>query len=57
MNFLHCHLLQEIQDDRKATQPILKYLLMVTIEYNSTGLITTQYRCDYTRSQVGHVML
>jgi hypothetical protein len=30
-----------IQDDRKVTQPILTYLLMDAIQYNSTGLIKT----------------
>jgi hypothetical protein len=44
-------------DDRKVTQPILKYLLVVEIKYSSIGLINTQYRCDYTRGQAGHVML
>jgi hypothetical protein len=43
--------------DRKVTQPILKYLLMVTIQYNSNWLINTQYRCDYTKAHAGHVML
>jgi hypothetical protein len=37
------------QGDRKVTQPILKYLLMVAIQYSSTELINTQYRCDCTR--------
>jgi hypothetical protein len=46
-----------IQDDRKFTQTILKYLLMVAIQYNSIGLKNTQYRCDYTRAHAGHVML
>jgi ABC-type transport system involved in Fe-S cluster assembly fused permease/ATPase subunit len=35
-----------IQADRKVTQHILKYLLMFAIQYNSIGLINTQYRCD-----------
>jgi hypothetical protein len=30
-----------IYSDKKVTQPILKYLLMVAIQYNSTGLINT----------------
>jgi hypothetical protein len=30
-----------VQSDQKATQPILKYLLMVAVQYNSTGLINT----------------
>jgi hypothetical protein len=47
----------QIQGDRKVTQPILKYLLMVTIQYNSIGLINTQYRCDDTRAHTGHAML
>jgi hypothetical protein len=34
-----------VQGDRKVMQPILKYLLMVAIQYSSVGLIT-QYRCD-----------
>jgi hypothetical protein len=46
-----------IQGDRKVMQPILKYILMVAIQYNSIGLIKTQYRCDYTRAHAGHVML
>jgi hypothetical protein len=46
-----------ILGDPKVTQPILKYLLMVAIQYSSIGLINTQYRCDYTRVAVGHVML
>jgi hypothetical protein len=46
-----------IQGDRKVTQPILKYLLMIAIQYNSTGLINTQYHCDYTRAHTGHIML
>jgi hypothetical protein len=45
------------QDDRKVTQPILKYLLMVEIQYTSIGLIHTQYRCDFSRAHAGHVML
>jgi hypothetical protein len=32
----------------KVMQPILKYWLMVAIQYNLIGLINTQYRCDYT---------
>jgi hypothetical protein len=35
-----------IQSDRKDTQPILKYL-MLTIQYNSIGLINTQYLCGH----------
>jgi hypothetical protein len=31
----------DIQDDREITQLILKYLLMVAIQNNSTGLIDT----------------
>jgi hypothetical protein len=46
-----------IQGDRNVTQLILKYLLMVEIEYNSIVLTNTQYRCDYTRAHVGHFML
>jgi hypothetical protein len=46
-----------LQGDQKVTQPILKYLLMVANQYNSSGLINTQYRCDYTRAHAGHVML
>jgi hypothetical protein len=46
-----------LQADRKVMQPILKYLLVVAIQYNSIGLINTQYRCDYTRAHAGHVML
>jgi hypothetical protein len=47
----------KIQDDRKVTQSILKYLLLVAIKYNSIWLINTQYRCDYTRAHAGYVML
>jgi hypothetical protein len=50
-------LLLEIQDDQKVTQPILKYLLMVAVQYISIGLINTQYRCDYTRALSDHNML
>jgi L-lactate utilization protein LutB len=46
-----------IQGDRKITQPILEYLLMVAIQYNSIGLINTQYRSDFTKAKAGHVML
>jgi hypothetical protein len=46
-----------IEDGLKVTQPILKYVLMVAIQNNSIWLINTQYRCDYTRSHAGHVML
>jgi hypothetical protein len=31
----------EIKVDRKVTQPILEYLLMIAIQYNSIGLINT----------------
>jgi hypothetical protein len=41
----------------EVTQPIIKYLLIVAIQYNSIGLIKTQYRCNYTRAHAGHVML
>jgi hypothetical protein len=34
-----------VQVDRKVTQPIVKYLLMFAIQYNSIALINTQYRC------------
>jgi hypothetical protein len=47
----------EVQSDRKDTHPILKYLLMVVIQYNSIELINTQYRCDCTRAHAGNVML
>jgi hypothetical protein len=30
---------------------------MVAVQYNSIGLINTQYLCDYTRAHSGHVML
>jgi hypothetical protein len=46
-NFLY---VTHIQGDRKVTQPIWKYLLVVAIQYNSIGLINTQYRCDYARA-------
>jgi hypothetical protein len=45
-----------IQSNWKVMQPILKYLLMVAIQYNLTGLINTQYHCDYTRAHTGHIM-
>jgi hypothetical protein len=35
-----------VQSDRKVTQPILKYFLIVIIQYNFIGLINTQYRRD-----------
>jgi hypothetical protein len=47
----------QIKHCRKGTQPTLKYLLMVAIQYNSIGLTNTQYRCDYTRAHAGHVIL
>jgi hypothetical protein len=46
-----------VQGDLKVTQLILKYLLIVAIQYNTIGLINTQYRCDYTKAHAGHVML
>jgi hypothetical protein len=46
-----------VQGDRKVTQPILKYLLIVAIQYNLIRLINTQYGCDYTRAHASHVML
>jgi hypothetical protein len=46
-----------MRGDGKVTQPMLKYLLMVAIQYNSIGLINTQYNCDYTRAHAGRVML
>jgi hypothetical protein len=46
-----------MQGDRKLTQPILKYLLMVAIPYNWIGVINAQNRCDYTRAHAGHDML
>jgi hypothetical protein len=46
-----------LQGDRKVTQPIVKYLLMIAIQYNLIGLINTQCRCDYTRAHAGHVIL
>jgi hypothetical protein len=49
--------LRKVQDGRKVTQPVLKYLLMVAVQHNSTGLINTQYRSDYARSHAGHVVL
>jgi hypothetical protein len=48
---------RQMQDDGKVTQPILKCLLMVAIQYISIGSINTQYRCDYIRSYAGYVML
>jgi hypothetical protein len=35
----------------------IRYLLTVAVQYNSIGLINTQYRCDYTGTHAGHVML
>jgi hypothetical protein len=46
-----------LQNDQKVMQLILKYLMTVAIQYNSTGLINTQYRSDYARAHAGHVML
>jgi hypothetical protein len=45
---------ENIQDDQKVTQPILKYLLMVAIQYNLIGLINTQCRCDYKSPRRSH---
>jgi hypothetical protein len=57
---VHAHTLfcnvQIVQGDQKVIQPILQYLLMVAIQYNLIGLISTKYR-DYTRAHAGHVML
>jgi hypothetical protein len=47
----------QLQGVQKVIQPTLKYLLMVVIHYNSTGLIYTQYRCNNTRAHTCHVML
>jgi hypothetical protein len=33
----------------------ITYLLTVAIQYNSNGLINTQYRCDYTRAHAGYI--
>jgi hypothetical protein len=55
--FIDLSVLTVIQNDRKVTQPTLKYLLMVAIQYSSIGLINTQYRCNYTRAHAGHIML
>jgi hypothetical protein len=44
-----------VQGDRNVTQPVLKYLLMVAIQYNWIGLINTQYRCDYRVQEPTHV--
>jgi hypothetical protein len=46
-----------IQSDWKVMQSILKYLLMVAIQYESIGLLNTQYFSDYTRANEGHIML
>jgi hypothetical protein len=53
----NCYIFNIMQSDLKVTQHILKYLLMVATEYNSIGLINTQYHCDYTRAHAGHIML
>jgi hypothetical protein len=47
----------QIQADWKVTQPILKYLLMVVIQYNLIGLINTLNCCDCEKAHAGHVML
>jgi hypothetical protein len=47
----------KIQGDQKVTQPILKYILMIAVQYSLTGLINTQYHCDYTRAHTGYIML
>jgi hypothetical protein len=36
---------------------MLKYLVMVSVQYNSIGLMNTQCLYDYTRAHAGHVML
>jgi hypothetical protein len=47
----------ETQGDRKVTQPVLKYLLLFAVQFSWTGLTNTQYRCDYTTANAGHVVL
>jgi hypothetical protein len=47
----------KLQGDGKVTHPVLKYLLMVEIQYSFSGLINTQYRCYYTRAHADHVIL
>jgi hypothetical protein len=47
----------KVHRDQKVIHLILKYLLMVTIQYKSSGLINTQYHCDYTRAHGHHIML
>jgi hypothetical protein len=42
---------------QQAFTLVLKYLLMVAIQYNLIRLINTQYRCDYTMAHVGHITL
>jgi hypothetical protein len=51
------HFRESIIQVTEVTQPILKYLSMVAIQYNSTGLINTQYCCGYTIAHAGHAML
>jgi hypothetical protein len=46
-----------VQSDWIVKRPILKYLLMVEIQYSSIVLIITQYPCDYARVKTGQVML
>jgi hypothetical protein len=43
--------------DRKITQPVLKYLLKITIHFNSTDFTNTQYRRVYTTACAGDVIL
>jgi hypothetical protein len=46
-----------IDGNGKVTQSGLEYLSMVTIQYSTTALINTQYRCGCIRSHAGHAML
>jgi hypothetical protein len=46
-----------IHGDREVTQPILKYLLIAAIQFNSILLTDPQYRCNCATAHAGHVML
>jgi hypothetical protein len=49
--YTHAHIHTHPQlffSDRRVRQPILKYLLMVVIQYNLIELINRQYRCDHS---------
>lgn len=45
----HLQPLYRVMEKSRST---LKYILTVAVQKSSTGLIKTQYRCDYTRDHV-----